>query len=565
MNRFVLPGVGLRERGTTLIAVIILLLVVTIASLFAMNVGVFEQRTSGNDLRQKMTSQVAEGALSQAMEYFNNNRDVTTPVNNTANPAFWELCQANDTTFPCGAAPAARRATMYRFKGSTVDVDGDKSISKLEERMVPIPAAEKISVNNAGFTVQYGAGALLCLVKQVLPGAPPAATVCTDKLDPALGVSPKLLTLVALGSVPGESGNSAVTQTIGFENLLNNPPGVPPVVAAGSVDVTGGIQVVTNPNAAGPGVPVSVWTRKNMDKNGTPNTCYMDEFIRYGAQNNKPPIFEGGKVPAASPPPPIITCDTCNCEGDRSLSYQSSGNLSGQEGIDILDCETCQGVVHEGTNFDVNPNEFPCDLFELIFSVSAWQDTNNDYFCEKRRTTTYVAPGDQVTYTGGEDEKYLYTKAKKIVPTAANKSKVSASQLATCADLVSTTTPIKGLVWDQTACGIGSNAQVATPDEPVILVVDGDEVIQGRAFGLIFMRATNTPLDPAIGGNATLRMNAGAAVYGAVVIQGQFVKGNGTSSIIYNSQVLTNLANEPEFNPLASVPGSWSDRAPFSF
>jgi hypothetical protein len=554
-----------RQKGTTLIVVIVLLLLVAVASLFALNVGVFEQRSSGNDLRSKMTLQVAEGALSQGMEYFNLNRNVIATVGNTADPNFWQLCTAGDTSFPCGAAPAARRATMYRFIGGTIDINGAGGVDAMEGRMLPIPTSEKMSVVNGGFAVQYGTGALLCMVKQPLPGAPVAATECTTTLDPNLATTPKLLTLVAVGSVPGESGGATVTQTIGLLNLLNNPPGKPPVVAAGSVDVTGGIQVVTNPNGAGPGVPVSVWTRKNMDKTGTPNTCYLDEFIRYGAQNNSPPIFEGGQVPADNPPPAIITCDTCQCEGDQSLSYQSSGNASGEEGIDILDCETCQNAAHEGVNFDVLPEEFPCDLFALIFSVGAWSDGNADNFCETRRMVDWDGAADGQTYNIGEDEKYLYERAKWIIPTAGNLAKVAPSKVKTCAALTDTNTPISGLVWDQTGCGIGSNQQVATPDEPVLLVSDGAMVIQGRMFGLLFLRSTTTPLDPAVGGNATLRMNAGAIVYGSVVIQGQFIRGNGTSAIVYNAQVLTNLGNEPEFNPLASVPGSWSDRAPFSF
>jgi hypothetical protein len=84
-------------------------------------------------------------------------------------------------------------------------------------------------------------------------------------------------------------------------------------------------------------------------------------------------------------------------------------------------------------------------------------------------------------------------------------------------------------------------------------------------FGLLFIRAPDSPLDPATGSSqsghgGSLFMNAGSVIYGSVVIQGQFVKGNGTASIVYNKTVLENLLSEAPLNPFAPVPASWTDR-----
>ncbi|MEO5624090.1 MAG: hypothetical protein ABIQ78_11800, partial [Dokdonella sp.] len=95
---------------------------------------------------------------------------------------------------------------------------------------------------------------------------------------------------------------------------------------------------------------------------------------------------------------------------------------------------------------------------------------------------------------------------------------------------------------------------------PVLLVEDGSTSIQGRMFGLLFVRSTTSPLDPATGGNGDLSMNAGAAVYGSVVVQGTVTKANGTAAVIYSAAVLNNLGKEKAFNPFSPVPASWTDR-----
>jgi hypothetical protein len=61
------------------------------------------------------------------------------------------------------------------------------------------------------------------------------------------------------------------------------------------------------------------------------------------------------------------------------------------------------------------------------------------------------------------------------------------------------------------------------------------------------------------GGNAVLDMNAGATVYGAVVVQGQVDKANGTAAIIFDATVLNAIGNNPNNNRYATLPGAWND------
>ena len=376
------------------------------------------------------------------------------------------------------------------------------------------------------------------------------------------------MTFVSVARLPGEGARTTLTQTIGRYALLDSPSGKPPVVASGSVDITGGLQLVTNPNAGGDGVPVTVWTRKDVSKTGTPNTCYADEFFRFGAKNNAPPTLDGGS----------IICDTCQCNGDKSLSYDKSGNLQ-DEGIDILDVEAGSDSPDRGPGINYNVKsdqfsyptcEFPPDLFAYIFGINAWQDNDGDCFAETKILQSYTDPNTGVQQTIGADEAFLYQSSLYIInATAAGAALRQPSQVSS---ISYPSSQLSGLIWCQSNCDIGSNQQLGTAASPVVLVIDGSARIQGRVFGLIYLRTTAGGLtltpsggyamsatEVANGGGAVLDMNAGATVYGALVVQGQVDKANGTAAVIYDASVLNAIGDNPNNNRYATLPGAWND------
>ena len=121
-----------------------------------------------------------------------------------------------------------------------------------------------------------------------------------------------------------------------------------------------------------------------------------------------------------------------------------------------------------------------------------------------------------------------------------------------------------GLIWCRTNCDVGSNKVLGSPLNPVLLVVDGNVKIQGKVYGMVFVRSTGAgPLDPALGGNASMDMNAGAVIYGSLIVQGKVDKANGSAAVVYNSEILTNLGNNPAFEKFGGVPGGWSDRSSY--
>lgn len=527
------------QRGATLIIAVILLLLMTVFSLFALNVGIFEQRTSANDYRSRMVNKAAELAMSQGLEYFNINRDLWDVEN-----GLWTPCDDTDESFPCGSvprtimfqgAPIQYRSTMFAYTGGTQDIDGVGGVDDLESRMAPLDRRVLTTTGDAnGFAIRYGAGALLCKIEeQTAPPRPlpvgwiaPAARCTTGNNTSQIQV----LTTVARAQIPGERASATVMQGFGIAPLLANAPGAPPIVSSGTVNGVGNFQIVTNPNSGGPGVPVSIWSRLGVAANGTPNTCYSEEFFRSGGSDT---IFEPGTNNK------VIVCDNCNCPSDGSLSFDKTGGGQRGEGIDILDFDG-----NLGENRDVRPEEFPCDLFAYVFGVDAWRNDLDvaDNFCETRiKVEDPENSGVQI----GVDELFLRENAVEIIDDTADCGKLD--------------TTAAGLYWVRVDCTLGA---VGTATAPVVLVVDNAARLGAglRVFGLMFVRALEDEMVPATGGSAELIGNANGVFYGAIVVQGTVTRLNGTGSVVYIKEVLDALAdNNPQLMPGLALPGSWTD------
>lgn len=571
-----------RMAGNTLLIVVVLLLLATLFVIFALNVGRFEQRTSGNDLRAKIAQEVAESGISLGVEYLNARRPIFTTNDN------WRLCASTETAFPCGAVPAARRGTMYTYKAA------GSSGATLNERLLPLGPATTPSATAGGFDATRQVGAVLCRV-EALPAAGPSppATCATDIANASTSW---VVTVVSKGALTGEGSSSTVTQTIGAYNIFNISPGIPPLVASGAVAVGGGLQIVTAPDAAGPGVPTSVWTRLDVDANGTPNTCYFDEFLRQGGTNSGPPGYYNDGTAT------IAICDTCKCPTGQSLSYGQGSDFC--EGPDIVDIEGA-GSNYDQTSYDaydknvsgcpvaanlsIHREEFPADLFEFLFGQKAWRDdipgsppcARDDLECHFAETRiiepcTYPDPatGAQVTATLPADTCYLLNIKNKIHIGDGINDAAECTALGTNTSGVVWVhnqplgaTSMVGLAAQGLSCDVKIRglAQLGKPSAPVALIYDGSltQVNGLKLYGLLFLREPNasTTLDATTGGSTELGINGNMVIYGAAVVQGRISSsGGGSAAVVYNKDVLFNLINNPEnINP-ASIPGSWTDR-----
>jgi len=570
------------QSGSVLFVAMMMLLLAGLLTLAALKVGVIEQRSTGNDVRERAVIEVAEAGLAQGFEYLMRQHAYL-----LRDPSRWERCPADDT-FPCGAITAAtfdhdgdattpevsRRTSMYRLKADATHVipNIDAALSKF---MLPL-SAEIASLPN-GWTAAYGVAPVLCFAEHAEnPGA--EGIPCGNGGAGPAATSVSIVTFVSVAKLPDEGASKTLVQSVGqYPKLSDDLLTLPPLTASGSAGVTGTLQVVTNPNAGGAGVPVSVWSRVDVDKTGTTNSCYADEFFRYTPGSVTPEPYQG-----------TIRCDDCRCDAKGAppaLSYDSSGNVQA-EGIDVLDVDSGTNSTtgyhqggHVGVNFNVRADalshadgicEFPEDMFKYVFGTATWNDTNADCFAEtKLDPVVYQNPDNPAAAASvGADEAYLYKNADKIIAHSSNAALLKIGQ-AGSTELLSSAAS-SGIIWCQqqapNSCDIGANDQVGTPNAPVILILDGPVRIQGTVFGLVFIRDTGTALNPATGSSlpgacpndCILTMNAGAAVYGALVVQGQ-TNTNGTSAVIYDGNVLRAVIEQA--GPVyATLPGAWTDQ-----
>lgn len=508
------------SRGSTLLIAIVLLLLAGVMALLAMNVGVFEQRSSGNDMRAKVVHQAAEGGLAQGFEFlYRANRAWLD------DSARWEACGAADTTFPCGAVPDAMRASMFRLKAGAYTVAGLPA--DLTKFMLPLPSALPAM---GAMDVAYGVAPVLCRVPLPLPTVPSA-------IDCAAGMSNlsdrRVITFVSVAQLRNDdAGRTTLTQTVSRSSLLAQLGGVPAVIATGSVNPTGGGDIVAMPDAAGPGLDISVWSRLSVDTEaGAFGTCSRYDFLKQGGISLNNPAWR----------------DAINNQTTCSKAKQSATG----EGWDILDTDGDQGL-----NKDVKAEEFPCDLFEYAYNVKTWEDTDGDNFCETRLPKIdYEAPNGTVVKLY-PDEAFLYKNATKII--GGNTALMKPSQTLT-GSLNSAST---GLIWCLTDCmkDYNQNAKIGSPEHPVALVLDGSVTFHPTVYGMIFVRDPATTMSKTTGGAAEFKYNSQSAVFGSVLIQGVVPNGSGGGLIFGDRDILLNLAQEPGLDQFDTLHGGWNDR-----
>lgn len=487
-----------RQRGmSTLIIAILMLGIVTVITIFAARIGIFEQRISSNEYRYKMAFQVAEAGLNQSMEFVKlNTRDMLSEVSGGwlfPGDPHWQPCSealpAGMAMDPCLAEPdAARRDDMYRYVGpGTSAQDGILPVAAV------MPVLDSGTGKNevGGFSADYATYATLCRLDLTIPESPRCS------LSPATG-DIFYVTLVSEGSLTDEGATALVKQSFGTFRLLGNSPDAP-LIAAGTAIGLGNAQIVPNPNGAGFGVPISIWSKGNAQVDGASfATCQLGEWLaNFG---NPAPSQED-----------IINgvCESCSCNGLCPGYGLLSGNAQycpiakdKLEGEDILDVD---GNASDASPKVVDSKYFPTDLFAYIFGVP---DSKAENFLEQNATK--IASCDTITAASS------------------------------------------GLLWfpNETGCSLGDAGSIS---DPVVIVSDGPVSIGAgsQIFGIIYVRDES-------GATELLKAAGTPQIYGSVILEGE-AKMSGTPTIVYNDAVLTNIRNSPEFLRYGPVPGSWND------
>ena len=337
---------GGRQRGfLTVFTGVLILVMLTLMMIYAIRVGVAEQRMSANEVRQKLALHAAEAGIQHAKEFFIANSALVASDRIDKLPdgtdgwlapgaERWLPCSGVDLsaghgTHPCFAEPdLARRADSYFYS-----FGGVSEVALATNAILPGTAEE--------VTVQ----ALLCKL-MVSEFTNPPVQGCSK--DPTIADEYHyMVTLLARGRADCANG-SCQAEALVSEPLANygvlsggNGAGVP-LTTRTSWPPSGNAEIIPNPNGGGVGVPVSVWMNANPNcglsaevdpSSGAWATCELHEW------------YETDQVPAN-----LECAGSCSCSKSESISYTT--------GIDDI----------IGIDLDRDP-EFPCDLFTFYFGI----------------------------------------------------------------------------------------------------------------------------------------------------------------------------------------------------
>jgi hypothetical protein len=519
------PTTRVHQTGAlTIFTAIFVLILMTLMLFYATRAGLVEQRSSGNDARQKLAFNAAEAGLDYAVEYIlaNNLRVLSKKIEaapdgsgtGTYRPGWFST--GNVRWAPCPAEPADDHPCGGDIRNNPTLVDTDSfyyddpnttEVGKYDA--LPLDAN---LLGNLPPNTEVRVTAVICprtlaspdcdadLIPE--PGEPPSEPVKFSVFLLSYGYS-DCNDDNANGSIdiPDECrGRANVAIPFGSISNFKGSPSVP-LVSKNSLPTSGTAEVVPNPNGGGVGVPLSIWANTNsscpplapggdaegvsLTVEGSFKTCELEEWycIDSNGAMNCDSIPANGKCPGNS----TSTCE-CTYPGNEPISFRSGGVT--EVGIDVM--------------VDA---AFPCDLFEFYFGVPSSQ----------------------------------YQTIKS-----------NAKVINDCSVLNTEST---GFFWfSGDTCTLDS---VGTINNSIVLVsaAETKTVLNGNSefFGILYIsdvEDTGTP--------AYFKPGGGAVVYGAAIVDVVFPNSGyaGTFKVVYNDSALLGAGGAGSLGGLA---GGWRD------
>ena len=272
------------QKGiATLVVSLFVLTIITLMVIFATKVGIFDQQMSANEYRYKEAFAAADGGLEYAIQQFSEH------VSNS--------------------------------NGNYI-YDPDKNGT---EDAIPDPF---LSNNN--------------LFSGVASASEARFTARVDKTTVS-GVS--VYAFTSAGESIDRTGKASVSEQIVFRHITGGKSPNTPVISGGSMNVSGNMNIVPNPNASCPssdtsdsGCAVSVWTHGAVSTSASISTCQIQGF-------------SGGQCP--------------NPSLDPMHSQITNGTYPG---VDI--------VQNDAYSNASPPGHFPPDVFDFVFGVPSTQWTS---------------------------------------------------------------------------------------------------------------------------------------------------------------------------------------------
>lgn len=542
----------------TMIIVLMILAILTVATLFASRTAFFEQRTTTYENRARLAEQAAEYGVNLAGEYFKSHlRQI---VSTKANGWLDGVAAAGDSIKDGGAvlswASCATSAPTSGFNPclseSNATVRAQLYWAKFNDATNWAARMSVGSLTKAGgvFDTTTDVWALLCRIDT------------SDAANPQCDTTPEAgnniaVTLISTAAMAGENATATVKETwSSFSNFT--PSSSVPLAASGVVEGLGNAQIVTAPNAGGLGLAASVWAASDVDFEdssgggvGSVSTCHLGGYLGHGAidQDDYLTVCAG-------------TGNTgCGCPsvGDHDFLSGHSGALK-RENIDILDIDASVGdedlpdiTFFPLKNMDDNTVTTDDNLFEFIFNVgyvaeqTGCNEDNAAGCSEADPSTTVQASAyagddtDQDCGTGDDEDCAEYAMLNEL-----------GFEKKTCAEVNALGATADGLYYiPETDCTLKDT--IGSPDNNVIVVVNQNLQASSLVlYGMLFVRSVNS--------TAQFTGNGHAQVFGSVVVEGDVKLAGGIDIIYYDWGAKGNdVENPPAASSFGRVAGSWFD------
>jgi hypothetical protein len=551
------------QRGVATLPIsLIILVLMTIITLYAARVGVLETRTSANKQRAEQAFSAAEFASEQGVAFtqFNEERIFSTvaasggwsSTNMTPSTSAvkWITCpESTDSVFnglseeyipPCAfiADDDERERWMIVLNAPSISLSStcaDVKVNGTTDDAHKYPDGR--CDDDSGFSQVAGKDARMHLM-----------TKCRDlnadgDCDNLQPYDYPVITILAAAQSADGTGISRIEQSVLFYDAFPGDTNSPaPLMAAGLAGTGGNFNIVVNPDAD-PKTPLeqplALWTGGNVTiTSGAAGTCYLGDvgvngFLGSGGATTTGTYYaldSTTHLPTATQKT-ITLCRTCTCPTAATAAHDpTSGAITIEDSWppeeDILDIDD-EGA-NEGHINKWLDTTFPNDLFQFIFGVPA---------------ASYQVIKDNAQVLECDEFVELGTHASTRASTGAN-----------------------GVYWIEGDCAINGGDDIGwfgptslTPgdagytDGPAIVVIEGNLRVNGTSqlVGIFFVFSpTNAQLEVDLGGGPTF--------YGAL-LSNNTLDLTGTYKARYEQVVFDNLNSGGVARGFARLPGSWKD------
>ena len=525
------------QRGAaTLVTALILLLAITLVTFSAARVGVTEQRTSANDMRAKTAQDVANAGVEYGIAYLNKNNSLINQLGGDgwgaggSSGTTWQRCAAA-TDLPCGdgtaniynnAGPGFTNWLFYTVLAGKLEQPSDKysyTVSYLSPcagacvNLIPEQDTTVVVIAQAQATGGGDVLAARAVSRQVvrsalglgrLPQAPVMAAGTVDlsgNMD-IWGNPTGILVPPTLGTANPRTAPGTGATDITYGILTTPPPPAPPYQRTSTLTVATGLTATAT---LATGRPLSVWAPADISAvSSATKTCL-----------------------------PFYSNNTVISSRDGSAGGSSCGG-----GGTIGDAANRSDMIGLPAVAGSPPNSNRVSAY-LADGSTCWEpfpgSPYNPPLAAPNPVGCPIPAGSLFEYTFG-------------VPSARSDEIKNQSTILSDCDTIHLLPAAR--YWVVGTCSIrGGTTIVGSLTEPFVVIVEGDLDIGGsntKIYGLIYVRGT--------GRNVTMN---GGLFRGALVSESPINRINGNNEMVYDADVL--LRASTNAGTFRSITGGWAD------